>query len=44
VYPHREEIDVYIHGELVRTAGKNDVLDGGNVLPGFKFKVSLLFK
>jgi Uma2 family endonuclease len=43
VYPLRREVEVYENGELTRTAGIDDILDGGAVLPGFTLVVKTIF-
>lgn len=43
VYPERKAIAIYVNGEYVRTAGIDDVLDGGDVLPGFTLPVKQIF-
>jgi Uma2 family endonuclease len=44
VFPSRQEIAVYAHGKYVRTAGIDDTLDGGDVLPGFTLAVKRIFR
>jgi Uma2 family endonuclease len=44
VFPHRQEVDVYIDGEFSHTATKLDRLDGGDVIPNWTLEVSRLFK
>jgi Uma2 family endonuclease len=39
MYPQLERIDVYPPGQPARTLGIDDVLDGGDVLPGFQLPV-----
>jgi hypothetical protein len=43
VYPQRQEIEVSTAPDVHRTLGRDDVLDGGNVLPGFSVKVADIF-
>lgn len=43
VIPEVKEVEIYAPGQPKRTAGINDVLDGGNVLPGFKLAVKDIF-
>ena len=42
-YPDRREVEVYSSGGSVVTLDENDVLDGGDVLPGFSCRVSEIF-
>ena len=42
-YPSRREVEVYSTGGAVVTLGTDDVLDGGDVLPGFSCRVSEIF-
>lgn len=42
-YPDWREVEVYSSGGPVVTLTENDVLDGGDVLPGFSCKVSEIF-
>lgn len=42
-YPKTRTLDVYAYGEFIRTAGIDDTLDGGDVLPGFTLKVREIF-
>lgn len=44
VYPEKEEIKVHAPGKDVVTLGMNDVLDGGDVLPGFSVPVRDIFE
>lgn len=44
LYPKLQSIDVYAPGQPPRTLGINDILDGGDVLPGFKLALKELFK
>jgi Uma2 family endonuclease len=39
----RRSVSVYTSAESVTTLGENDVLDAGNVLPGFAMPVQQLF-
>ena len=43
VIPEAKEVEIYAPGQPKRTAGINDILDGGNVLPGFKLAVKDIF-
>jgi Uma2 family endonuclease len=43
VYPERQEVEVASHGDAPRTLAREDVLDGGSVLPGFSIRVRDLF-
>ena len=43
VYTNPCEVKVYAYGQLIRTAGIDDMLDGGDVLPGFKLPVRDIF-
>jgi Uma2 family endonuclease len=43
VYPNRNEVEVYIKGELHQTLGVDDSLDGGDVLPDFTLAVKNIF-
>jgi Uma2 family endonuclease len=43
MYPNSESIDVYPPGQPMKTLGIDDVLDGGDVLPGFSIAVRDLF-
>jgi Uma2 family endonuclease len=43
MYPQVQSIDVYAPGQSMRTVGIDDVLDGGDVLPGFMLPVKELF-
>ena len=42
-YPDRREVEVYSSGGSVVTLTENDVLDGGDALPGFSCRVSEIF-
>lgn len=44
MYPQSQNIDVYPPGQPVRELGIDDMLDGGDVLPGFTLAVKGLFK
>jgi Uma2 family endonuclease len=44
MYPQSQNIDVYPPGKPVIELGIDDVLDGGDVLPGFTLAVKDLFK
>lgn len=43
VYPNRNEVEVYIKGELHQTLDVDDSLDGGDVLPDFTLAVKNIF-
>lgn len=43
VFPERKEVEVYVPGERQRVLGMNDVLDGGDILPGFQLAVKDIF-
>ena len=43
-YPDTREVNVYRKNHRVRTLRENDVLDGGDVLPGFTCKISEIFE
>jgi len=43
VYPDRQEVEVSTGPETHRTAGRDETLDGGQLLPGFSLKVADLF-
>jgi Uma2 family endonuclease len=43
LYPETQTIDVYEPGKPPRSLGIDDMLDGGNVLPGFTLPVRELF-
>ncbi len=43
VYPAQRQVKVYMPGQPVKTLGLNDVLDGGQVLPGFKLELKDIF-
>ncbi len=43
IYPRSKRVDVYAPGQPPRSAGIDDVLDGGEVLPGFTVAVKDLF-
>ena len=42
-YPGRREVEVYTAGNSVITLTESDVLNGGEVLPGFSCRVSEIF-
>lgn len=44
VNPTRRAITIHTLGEPPRTIGEHDVLDGGDVIPGFEVSVSEIFK
>jgi Uma2 family endonuclease len=43
VYPPSQSVDVYVPGHAVFEAGINDILNAGDVLPGFTLPVKDLF-
>ncbi|SRR5581483_640910 len=43
VYPDERQVKVYAPGQPVKTLSINDVLDGGQVLPGFTLAVKDIF-
>jgi Uma2 family endonuclease len=43
VYPETRRVAVHEPGQLVRMLGPDDELDSGNVLPGFRCRVSEFF-
>lgn len=43
VQSERNEVEVFVPGQPKRTLGMSDVLDGGDVLPGFTFPVNDIF-
>jgi Uma2 family endonuclease len=44
VYPARKAVTIHTLGEPPRTIGEQDILDGGDVLPGFELSVAEIFK
>lgn len=44
VFPNRREVEVYEYGKLIRTAGIDDILNGGDVLPEFHLPVKHIFR
>ncbi len=44
VYPQRQEIEIYAHGAYLKTATLEDILDGGDVLPGFTLAAKMIFE
>jgi len=44
MYPESRSIDVYPPGQPMKTMKIDDVLDGGDVLPGFKLAVKDIFE
>lgn len=42
--PPSQTVEVYASGKPVQKLGINDMLDGGDVLPGFKLPLKLIFK
>ena len=43
LYPDKRSMDIYAPGQPVRTIDINGVLDGGDVLPGFKLPLKDIF-
>ena len=43
VYPETFEVEVYAPGQLMRLFGIDDILDGGDVLPGFRLAAREIF-
>jgi Uma2 family endonuclease len=43
VFPDRREVEVWSDPRMHRVLGDDDVIDGGNVLPGFSVPVAQLF-
>jgi Uma2 family endonuclease len=43
VYPQEREVHVYAPGQRTRILGEGDVIDGGDVLPGFSLPVREIF-
>lgn len=43
VYPDRQEVEIYTDPETHRTLTRGDVLEAGDVLPGFSLKLADLF-
>ena len=43
VYPNDQQVKIYMPGQPVKTLGLKDVLDGGQVLPGFKLELKDIF-
>jgi len=43
MYPSSRSIDVYVPGQPVRVYSGDDILDGGDLLPGFRVSVKKLF-
>jgi Uma2 family endonuclease len=43
VDPHVQEIDVFTDPETHQTLGRDEILDGGDILPGFSIRVGDLF-
>lgn len=42
-YPETKEVEVYVPGKPVVILGAGDILDGGDILPGFKLPVKDVF-
>jgi Uma2 family endonuclease len=43
VYPTFEEVYIYESPKAIRVLGRDDALDGGDVLPGFRLPLAELF-
>jgi Uma2 family endonuclease len=43
IYPDKQQAEVFEPGRPARTLNIGDVLDGGDVLPGFKLALSDIF-
>jgi Uma2 family endonuclease len=43
IYPETREIEVYLPGQPVKILDEGDVLDGGELLPGFSLAVNDIF-
>lgn len=43
VYPALQQVKVYMPGQPVKTLGLKDILDGGQVLPGFNLALKDIF-
>ncbi len=43
-YPERQEVEIYRPDQPTQTLGIDDVLDGGDVLPGFSLPLKQIFK
>jgi Uma2 family endonuclease len=43
VYPETKTVEIYAPGQPMRWVGVDGVLDGGDVLPGFKLAVAEIF-
>jgi len=44
VYPKAQYVDVYAPGQPMKTFGIEDILDGGDVLPGFTLPLKQIFR
>jgi Uma2 family endonuclease len=44
VFLKRQEIEIYAHGAYLKTATIEDILDGGDVLPGFTLAAKIIFE
>ena len=44
IYPETKEVEVYAPGQSMHLFGIDDLLDGGDVLPGFKLPVKDIFQ
>jgi Uma2 family endonuclease len=42
--PDDEEVEAYVPGKPAQKLGINGILDGGDVLPGFKLAVKDVFR
>jgi len=42
-YPERQEVEIYRPDQPTQTLGIDDVLDGGDVLPGFSLPIKQIF-
>ena len=43
VYPQSKQVAIHVSGQPVKTLDEKGILDGGNVLPGFKMAVKDIF-
>ena len=44
VYPDEKAVDIYALNQSVKRLEKEDSLEGGNILPGFKLELKKVFK
>ncbi|MBK8026619.1 MAG: Uma2 family endonuclease [Chloroflexi bacterium] len=44
VLPHKQQIEVHIPGQRRKVLGMNDVLEGGDILPGFSVPVAQILR